>query len=410
MEEITTDITNQAVALDDGQKKSIAKAIELYDSGDYSSSLSLLLSASNSSPDAALYSCIGNCYKKLGQTSQAKQFWEKALNLPVTTASPYINLGTLYYEEGNINKAIIYWIIATTISPDNSSALYNLASAYNKKDLRMQSLAYYEKFIKYNKDISSEIYKSTMSTINKLRKLASVNNHIGICHYNSKSYSHALEAYLSSVKNYPLQPQISNTLGSLFFSMKNYESAVKHWLEAFVTSDFNVDMYDKLPYAYEFLNMPSYAYCFYYQILHDASRYNANLKNLKVKLFQLTPVVYKDIDYSKIHYFSAKQYEEDNNYHYALIEYKNALILAKANNKQAIQAEVSKMHSFIHPDEHLAESLVKSIDNEIDNINIEKALSISERAMLLAKHNSETQRMAIRKRNECQNLLKKSEN
>lgn len=404
MDEIKSELTDSIVKVDDGYKSQVINAIDLYSNGEYSKSLSLLLKISENNKDAMIYSCIGNCYKKMNQTTQARQYWLDSLKFPLVTASPYINLGSLYYEEGSVNKAILFWAIATTISPENLSALYNLAVAYNKKGYRLQSLLYYEKFIKFNKDIASEAYKATMATINSLRNTASTSNNIGLSYYNSHSYERAAESYLKSVLNYPLQPNINQILGRMYFQQKDYETAVKYWLDAYIVSDFHVANYEKLPEAYENLNMPSYAYCFYYLILNSSAMYNSNMKQTKSKLLGLTTQVYKDIDYSDMHYLSAKKYEEENNYHHALIEYKNALILTKTN-KNAIKTEIDKMMSFVYPDVCLSESLVLQAEKISLEKNYAKAFEICDRVLLLARHNSETQHKAKKIRNECQNFL-----
>lgn len=407
MEEIKSELAVGQLAHNDEYKSSIVASIELYSNSEYQKALSLLLKLSESHKDAMIYSCIGNCYKKMGQTSQARQYWNDALRFPIITASPYINLGSLYYEEGNTNKAILYWTIATTISPENLGALYNLAVAYNKKDYRLQSLLYYEKFVQYNKEISSNVYKEVMASVNKLRGTASTSNNLGFSYYNSHNYEKAAESYLKSVLNYPLQANINQILGRMFFQQKDYESAVKYWLNAYIVSDFHIDSYEKLPQAYENLNMPSYAYCFYYLVLNSSLKYNSNPKQTRSKLLGLTPQVYKDVDYSNMHYLSAKQYEEDNNYHHALIEYKNALILAK-NNKNAIKSEIDKMTTFIYPNICLSDALVKKADKLAKENNLSKTLEICDRVLLLSKHNSETQHKAKKIKNECQNLLEQS--
>lgn len=407
MDEIKSELAVGQVTLNNDLKCVVANAINLYSRGDYSQALSLLHKVAENHKDAMIYSCIGNCYKKMGQTSQARQYWVDALKYPLSTASPYVNLGSLYFEEGKTDKAILYWTIATTISPENLSALYNLAVAYNRINYRIQSLMYYERFIKYNKDISSDAYKVTMNTINKLRSTASTSNNIGSSYYNSRSYEKAAESYLKSVLNYPLQPNINQILGSMYFKQKDYETAIKYWLDAYIVSDFHVANYENLPEAYENLGMPSYAYCFYYLILNSSAMYNTNPAKTKSKLLALTPQVYKDVDYSDMHYLSAKKYEGDNNYHRALIEYKNALILTKSN-KNAIKSEIDKMTSFIYPDICLSESLVKQAEKLVKDKNHSKALEICDRVLLLAKHNSETQHKAKKIKNECQNLLEQS--
>ncbi len=405
MDEFKSEIEEYGTVANPELKTNLLSAIASIEIKDYTVGLRTLQELDRKTENVIVLSCLGFCYKMLGQSDSARETWERAIKLPIVTPSPYINLGYLYYEENDLTKAILYWTIATTIAPDNTTALYNLAIAYNKKGFRVQSLMYYEKFINYNKNINTEVYKTTKETINKLRKLASVNNHMGMCHYNSSSFQEALNAYLTSVSNYPIQPQISSLIGKILYYTNDFQSAVDHWLNAFITSEFDITMYDKLPYAYEHLNMPSYAYCFYYMILNDNTKYHPNLKDIRLKLFKLTPMVYKDVDYSKIHYASARKYELENNYLNAFIEYNNAFILAKSN-KDSIEADVIKMKNFIFPDHLVAEALVTKIDEALAANQINRAKDICERVIILAKLESNTQKYGVRKREECLNLLR----
>lgn len=410
MQEVDVQGVSENTPLNPDQKKRIIEAIGLCERGDSNNALSILFSVAEESQNSLPYTCIGNCYRQMGDFGKAKSYYEKAIELPVTTAHPYITLGNLYYEEGNVNRAILLWSAANTLVADNGSLLLNLATAYTQKDLRIQAIQYYQKFINFSSKNASPQYDEIYTKISRLRAIASNSNNIATKYFNAKNYSKALEHYLTSVMNYPLQPQISYLVGNMFFNMNDFNSAVEHWTNAYLVSDFNPSYLGLLPFAYEKLNKPSYAYCFYYSLMASHSQHKIPPDEIKQKLLNLGIIVYeKNSDYSDMHFRLGQRLEMDNNYLMAHVEYNNALILTK-NNKKKIEDCLSKMTDFLHPELRLISSMQLMVSKCMKENNFEQAIKICDKILAYSQSNSQIEAVIRRKKDECLRLSKISKN
>ncbi len=390
--------------LDTEQKKAIIQAIDNYNSGNYRSAVQLLMPIVEKTYDVTVYTCIGNCYLKMGDFLNSRKYFKKAIERPTLNAFPFISFGNLYYEEGDINKAILHWTVASTLVGDDPNLLLNLANAYSQKALRIQSLIYYEKYIKRFSNSAGETYKKICSEISKLKATSAKLNGIGSKHHINKAINRAIDSYSSSVANYPLQPQVNTLLGNLFFLIKDYKAAVECLLNAYVTSGFNVSSISYLPLAYENLNMHSHAYCFYYILLSGRGKKSFRANELKSKLLKNSLIVFRDDEASGGHFEKAKEYEADNNYQLAYVEYTNALILAKAD-KSKIEASRSKMLDFINPEVRIVSNLQVQLNSCFNEENYSKAIEICDKILLLLPINSSADAPIRRKRKECQDLL-----
>lgn len=404
MNEPQVDFSLSQSVLDEDQKVTIARAIDLYESGDYKASLNMLLSLVQKVQNALAFTCIGNCYKKMGDLDNAKAFLEKAIERPSMSSLPYISLGNLHYEKGNIQQAILHWTIANTLIADDENLLLNLASAYAKKELRIQSISYYEKYIRYATQKASPTYQEVYSKITKLRAIASKSNNIAARYYKSKAFEKSIESYYSSVLNYPLQPQVNHMLGNMFFLTKDYKSAIECWLNAYISSDFNANHLGYIPIAYEKMNMLSYAYCFYYILMTNPVKKVLTDDDIKAKLLQHSIVVFRDQDYSELHYNSGKKFELENNYLMAYLEYSNALILSKKDKKK-MEAAKSKMYDFITPEMRVVSTLQFQVTKHLKENEPELAILVCDKILSLIKPHSPVESIVKRKKEECIRLL-----
>lgn len=404
MSEDNVDFSLVQSVLSEEQKNSISRAIDLYEKGEYNSALKILLSIIEKIHNALAYTCIGNCYMMLGDFVNSKFYLEKAIERPSMSPLPYISLGNLYYGDGNLQQAILYWTIANTLVSDDSILLLNLATAYAQKELRIQSIIYYEKFIRFAKQKNLPDYEEVYGKITKLRAIASKSNNIATRHYKAQAYEKAIEHYLASVLNYPLQPQVNHMLGTMFFMSNDYKSAIECWLNAYITSDFNEHNLGYLPIAYEKMKMFSYAYCFYYILLTCPVKKTFTEDNLKAKLLQHSMTVFRDQDYSELHYNSGKKFESENNYLMAYVEYRNALILCKTD-KRKIEASLSKMNDFINPEMRVVSTLQFQVTKHLKDNEPELAIEICDKILSLTKPNSPVESVVKRKKEECIRLL-----
>ncbi|MDD3237573.1 MAG: tetratricopeptide repeat protein [Candidatus Gastranaerophilales bacterium] len=381
-------------------------AIALFDNGDNAAALASFLEIVEVAKNSLPFTCIGNCYKKMGDLQKAKVYYEKAIELPVTTPHPYIALGNMYYQEGDVHKAILLWTAANTLVVDDSSLLLNLASAYSKLELRIQAVQYYQKIVTYSSKKTFSIYEQIHSMVSKLRNIASKNNQIGTRYYNAKHYDKALECYLTSIKNYPLQPKIQYLVGNMLFMMNDYQGSIDCWSDAYIVSDFNPVYIGMMPLAYEKLNKPSYAYAYYYTLMSSQSQTALSPEIIKQKLLNLGVIVYtKDSNYSDYHFNLAKKYEQESNFLMANIEYQHSLVLTKSN-KQKIESCLKKMHDFLHPELRVISSMQLMVTKLMKDSNYDAAINLCDKILGYAQDNTQIIAVIRRKKDECLRLSK----
>jgi tetratricopeptide (TPR) repeat protein len=134
-----------------------------------------------------LYTEIGNMYLLLGQQSEAKTEFEKAVEqklnyvpanirlavmledegkideaiaklewlLATAPNSPEVlfQLGRIYYNQGDTDRAISQFLAALTINPNYSNALYSLGIAYEKQGRNKEALMALEGVLSLNPDV-----------------------------------------------------------------------------------------------------------------------------------------------------------------------------------------------------------------------------------------------------------------
>jgi tetratricopeptide (TPR) repeat protein len=97
---------------------------------------------------AVSHSNMGISYKKLGDTSNAKLEYEKAIKVDPDCALAHYNLGNIYREEGLIKDAIKEYKTVVNITPRDIEAHYNLGIAYQEKGLIEHAIKEYKMVIK----------------------------------------------------------------------------------------------------------------------------------------------------------------------------------------------------------------------------------------------------------------------
>jgi len=79
----------------------------------------VLKAAEKNQPDALSWFQVGVCYEKLGNSSEAVQAYEKAIELDPDYPEPLFNLGGLYWNKGDSEKAKNIWEQALKKFPDH---------------------------------------------------------------------------------------------------------------------------------------------------------------------------------------------------------------------------------------------------------------------------------------------------
>lgn len=131
--------------------KLVRQGKELYSDGNYSEALSTFLSADESGlkivKKEELYSCIGNCYLKMGDYENSIEYQLKCLDENPEYFDGWVNLGVAYRKSGNNDKAMTCYEVALNYDPKNgdSGPLYiSLGVLYIELGKPISALNYLE--------------------------------------------------------------------------------------------------------------------------------------------------------------------------------------------------------------------------------------------------------------------------
>ena len=97
---------------------------------------------------AVSHANMGISYKKLGDTSNAKLEYEKAIKVDPDCALAHYNLGNIYHEKGLIKDAIKEYKTTIKITPNDIEARYNLGNACQEKGLIEDAIKEYKMVVK----------------------------------------------------------------------------------------------------------------------------------------------------------------------------------------------------------------------------------------------------------------------
>jgi tetratricopeptide (TPR) repeat protein len=96
---------------------------------------------------AVSHANMGISYKKLGDTSNAKLEYEKAIKVDPDCALAHYNLGNIYHEKGLIEDAIKEYKMVIKTDPNHVSALNNLGTAYATKGKLYKAIAHWKRVL-----------------------------------------------------------------------------------------------------------------------------------------------------------------------------------------------------------------------------------------------------------------------
>ncbi|MBR4814677.1 MAG: tetratricopeptide repeat protein, partial [Paludibacteraceae bacterium] len=97
---------------------------------------------------AVLHTSMGDCHIRLQHYIDAKNEYDKALEIDEEFAEAWSGLGYVHSDTGNSQKALSCFQKAYSLEPYNDSHLFNLASEYwkiNKKEKALECLLEVEK-------------------------------------------------------------------------------------------------------------------------------------------------------------------------------------------------------------------------------------------------------------------------
>ena len=332
------------------ENQKIEAARGLYQSGNFSAALKLYLDMVNTSFSYKLYYEIGRCYYKLNDFLNAEENFSRSISLEEYKNPSYLYLGNIFYKQQNVALAIENWVRAYSYKPDDESVCLNLATSYFSKDMKFQSVFYYLRYLKYAKDKKSSYYLEIKKSIENFATLGDEFYRKAQQAVLNQDNATAIQALESAARNFPISFDINFLLGKLYFEQKDYERAGVYLKQAYCIDSKSLDVLQRLASVMINLGDITGAYCCLKRllplVLHNQKEYLSAAQTLK----QLEQKFVKE-DYVK-NYELAEKYYSDNNYHFALFEYENCIIIN--NNKSDDYSErIQLLKSFLNPEERI---------------------------------------------------------
>ena len=308
----------------DIEQKTLEAAKSHYANGDYSSALKLYLGLINTSADFRLYHRIGKCYYKMNDFMHAKDYFLKSVGLEMYKNPSYTYLGNIAYKQELLKNAIYYWCCAYGYKPEDESICLNLATSYFSRGMKFQSMFYYDKYLKSAKNIT-DIFKSIKLSMDEYRKIGNEFYQKAKNAISRNNNKNAIEFLTFAVKNQPINFDINYLLGTTYLSENDNMHAMIYLKQALCIDYKSQDVLQKLSGVQ--LNLGDYtaAYCTMRRLLplviHNQSEY--------LKTMQIVKELSTTFDNTswRSHKDWGDKYWEDNNYHLALLEYENCVML-----------------------------------------------------------------------------------
>ncbi len=324
----------------DMEAKKLEAAKNHYKTGDYAAAIKLYMSLINTNISYKLYHRIGKCYYKMGDINQAEEYFKKSIGLEKFSNPSYYYLGNILYKKEDIKGAIYNWACALVNKPNDENLCLNLATSYFSCGMKFQSVFYYEKYLK-NASSKGESYSAIKESLDKCSKVGNEFMQKAKMAVSRMDYKSAIEFLNFAVKNQPTSFDINHFLGSAYLKENDNMHALIYLKQAYCLDNKSLDVLQKLTSAY--INLGDYigAYASMRRLLplviHNQGEY---LKTMK--LIKELGSSFDDKSYIGAKEWGDKYFSE-NNFHFALIEYENCLML---NPK--MQNELEERMSLLH--------------------------------------------------------------
>ena len=372
------------------EEKTLEAAKKLYQDGKYAEALKLYQGMLNTSLSYKLYYEIGRCYYKMNDFLPSEEYFKKSLSLEGFKNPSYLYLGNIYYKRADIKNAIENWASAYAYKPDDAAVCLNLATSYFSKGMRFQAVFYYEKYLKYAKDKgnSYDAIKSSIDKCNEIGQEFLQKARRAIASKNNKS---AIEYLTFAVKNMPVSFDINHLLGKIYLEENDYMHSLIYLKQAQCLDNHSLDVLQKLSSVYINLGDFTAAYCAMRRllplVLHNQPEY---LKT--IKLVKTLDESFDEYSYQG-HKDWAMRYDSENNYHMALIEYENCVILKESLN-DAFGERIERLKSFIKPEERIVKICLEKGGEFYNNGDFRTSNKYFSKVMLMSDKNSSEYKIA----------------
>lgn len=363
----------------------------LYRVGNYTGALKIYLDMVNASYSYKLYYEIGRCYYKLGNMTDAEEYFLHSIKLERHRNPSYNFLGNIYFKKQEVEKAIENWIIAFSYKPDDESVCLNLATTYFSKDMKFQSLFFYEKYLKYAKDKTSTYYLEIKKSIEEFVKISIDFYQKAQRAIAEQDNQTAIQALSYAVKNYPLNFDTNLLLGKLYYEERNYMQALIYFKQAFSLDNKSLDVLQRLSSAMLKVGDFTGAYCCFKRmlplVLNNQKEYLEIIKTIKPLEDSFDELSYQG------HLEWANSYYDENNYHFALFEYENCLII-NGDLAGKLTDKAYRIKSYINPEERIIKTCFEIGGTHYSNKNFKESNKYFTKIMNLSSKESSDYKFA----------------
>ncbi len=374
----------------DIETKKIEAARSHYQAGDYSAALRLYLSMINSSISYKLYHRIGKCYYKMNDIKSAKEYFQKSVDLESAKNPSYLYLANIYYKEEDLKNAIYCWACVFAYKPEDENVCLNLATSYFSRGMKFQSVYYYEKYLKYAHEKGSA-YSAIKTSIDRCSEIGMEFLQKAKLAISRKNNIAALEFLNFALKNLPVSYDINYLLGQIYLAENDNMHALIYLKQAYCLRPRSIEVLQKLVSAC--INVGDYteAYCMMKRMLPLV----INNQPEYLKTMQMIKGLDSTFDAHSAYALKdwGDKYFEDNNYHFALIEYENCLML-NPDMQYDLQKRIEQLRRFIHPEIAIINSCIEKGKVSYKDGDFSSSNKYFTKVMQLSESDSEEYKLA----------------
>ena len=289
-----------------------------------------------------------------------------------------------------MKNAIENWVCAFAYKPDDAAVCLNLATSYFSKNMKFQSVFYYEKYLKYAKD-RGHAYSAIKNSISKCNEVGNEFMQKAQRAISRKDNHSAIEYLTFAVKNMPVSFDINHALGKVYLEENDNMHALIYLKQALCLDNKSLDVLQKL--ASVFINLGDYtaAYCTMRRLLplviHNQAEYLRILSTIK----ELNST-FDDMSYQG-HKEWADRYYNENNYHMALLEYENCVILNESM-QATLSDKIERIKTFINPEVRIIKTCMEKGSSFYTQGDYKTANKYFSKVILMAGENSAEYKLA----------------
>ena len=367
------------------ENKKLEAAKGLYLSGNYQGALKLYLDMINMSVSYKLYYEIGRCYYKMLDFINAELYFKRSIELENYKNPSYVFLGNIYFRQENVQKALEYWMTSFSYRPDDEAVCLNLATSYFTKGMKFQSMLYYMKYLKYAKNKQSSHYLDIRKTVDEFIKIGNDFYQKALRAVSMKDNATAIQALEYGLRNYPINFDANYLLGKIFYEEKKYMQALIYLKQAYCIDNRSLDVLEKLSTVYAKLGDFTSSYCALKRMLPLVISNQKEYLEIMQTARQLESSF--DMYSADGHKEWGQKYFDDNNYHFALFEYENSVII---DNKLSFDLDkiLEKLRMFINPEERIVKSCFERGGAAYSNGDYRQSNKYFTKIMTLSKEDS----------------------